>query len=779
MPVIIHRLRQVLVPLLLLLPPSVRGENPDYHPVSIVPDRVVFERDTRAVFAASAARLIVTDSDGTYVWDVASGRLVRRIIYEAFAKTHVLTPDEETMISGHMDGKIRLWSLATAALAGSMQEKKVRDEVDEITALAITPDGALLVSGTTTGVISVWNVKTREKLRSFNFAADPEPINPKVIALRVTKDLKNVIAASRDSVRSFDFGSGARMMIHDLPREKDKSENSLFRDSLVSDDGLIAQHTGAGCDVAELRYIDLKDPSRPLVVDAPANCHRGEQDAYDRGEPALFASPVGSTLLIARSGVGEIREWNLKTRSPTRTIQWTSDATSAAIGVDKDLARIASNGDHSLSIRDLESGASVATFDLRVYPADAVLSKDGNAILFAQQTSDNSQQQLTLWEIGAADPKKILRVPGDTDTTIRDFSLEAKLVAATTKEDFVLLSLETGEVVHRFVAPQIKSPWNMRLSPDGKLALLLGDGADNETVALLIDTSNGSVKRSFDEKGPKQASKDDDSFDQTAVTDAAFSPDGKWLALGRFNQTIDLFDTASLKRIKQLPGLGGDDADRVWFLRFTPDGKKLISGSRDSGAFLWNVNAGRPPRAFLYDDMVAMHPHLGSVALSHDGSKLIAGSGQHAISSGDSGRERSIKVWNAGNGKRLSGWVAHESSVLVVTFSPDDRWIISASHDGTIKYWDAETGKVVATIMVSNDGHWAVLSPSGLFSGNAGDTNFFNLSRGYAARPLSDVRGELYRPELIESLLKGDREHRYAAAARALDLKKVWDGLRR
>jgi hypothetical protein len=121
---------------------------------------------------------------------------------------------------------------------------------------------------------------------------------------------------------------------------------------------------------------------------------------------------------------------------------------------------------------------------------------------------------------------------------------------------------------------------------------------------------------------------------------------------------------------------------------------------------------------------------------------------------------------------------AHESSVLVVTFSPDDRWIVSAGHDGTIRYWDAETGKEVATIMVSNDGHWAVLSSSGLFSGNAGDTNHFNYARGYAARPASDFRAELYRPELIEALLNGDKDHRYATAARALDLKKVWDSAR-
>lgn len=112
----------------------------------------------------------------------------------------------------------------------------------------------------------------------------------------------------------------------------------------------------------------------------------------------------------------------------------------------------------------------------------------------------------------------------------------------------------------------------------------------------------------------------------------------------------------------------------------------------------------------------------------------------------------------------------------MVTFSPDDRWIVSASRDGTIKYWDAETGKYAATIIVANDGHWTVLSASGLYAGNPGDTNPFNLARGLSAHPAADFRTQLYKPDLIADLLKGDPSGRYAAAAKQLDLKKIRDG---
>jgi WD40 repeat protein len=417
----------------------------------------------------------------------------------------------------------------------------------------------------------------------------------------------------------------------------------------------------------------------------------------------------------------------------------------------------------------LDDGKSLGDFGTSSTMTDAVLSQDGRSILLSQQTAanDHPQQRLSLWEVGTATPAKMVLVPADSETFIRDFSSQAKLAAATTKDGFVLYSLESGEEVQRYKLKQIKSPYGFRLSPDGKLAIVIGDDPNDNAVAFLIDTASGNIERQFEDRG---------SGDDTAhATDGAFSPDGRQFAVGYFDGTAELWDTRSQKRVKQFPAVAGDNADRVWSLRFTSDGKKMISGSRDSGAFLWNLETTRPPRAFLYDDMSAMHPYLAGVALSHDGSTVVAGSSQHAMSSGDTGRQRSIDVWNAANGKSRGHWLAHDYGVTVVTFSPDDRWIISASRDGTIKYWNAETHKCIATIVVSNDGHWFVLSDSGFFSGNPGDGNLLSVSRGTTVRPWSDFREKLDRPDLIAALLKGDPDHRYAAAARGLDLRNIWE----
>jgi WD40 repeat protein len=321
--------------------------------------------------------------------------------------------------------------------------------------------------------------------------------------------------------------------------------------------------------------------------------------------------------------------------------------------------------------------------------------------------------------------------------------------------------------------PAIKTPWIIRLSPDGKLALLLGDDENNASVALLVNTSDGRVRIAFD--GVKDSKTDDAASYAASIRDGAFSADGKRVALGRSNGTAEIWDVAALKRIKQLPS-GKDDPGQIRSFSFSADGKKLLACSRDGGAYLWTLESRKPPRAFLYDDYLAGHAHLGSAALAHDGSMVSAGSAQHAVSSGDSGYERSVKIWNAATGKLRRSWLGHEFAVNTVTFSADDRMLVSASRDGTIKYWDAATTKEVASIIVGNDGHWVVVSPSGLFAGNGGETTLLNFARGAGARPASDFKAQLYKPDLIAELLKGDPNHRYATAAKQIDLKKIWDG---
>ena len=70
-----------------------------------------------------------------------------------------------------------------------------------------------------------------------------------------------------------------------------------------------------------------------------------------------------------------------------------------------------------------------------------------------------------------------------------------------------------------------------------------------------------------------------------------------------------------------------------------------------------------------------------SVAYSPDGTKIISGS-----------RDNTIKIWDANTGECLKTLEGHSNRVLSVAYSPDGTKIISGSGDKTIKIWDANTG---------------------------------------------------------------------------------------
>ena len=71
--------------------------------------------------------------------------------------------------------------------------------------------------------------------------------------------------------------------------------------------------------------------------------------------------------------------------------------------------------------------------------------------------------------------------------------------------------------------------------------------------------------------------------------------------------------------------------------------------------------------------------YVESVAYSPDGTKIISGS-----------RDRTIKIWDANTGECLKTLKGHSDCVEYVTFSPDGKRIVSGSDDKTIKIWGVE-----------------------------------------------------------------------------------------
>jgi uncharacterized protein with WD repeat len=183
----------------------------------------------------------------------------------------------------------------------------------------------------------------------------------------------------------------------------------------------------------------------------------------------------------------------------------------------------------------------------------------------------------------------------------------------------------------------------------------------------------------------------------------AFSRDGRWLAAENANDTVTLWDATTETEIHTLPSnkpLGPLGKNWVYSIAFSPDGRWLASGVDDKTVRIWDVRSGRAVR-----DLTGLRRSVIYAAFSQDGRWLASGDD-----------DKSIRIWEVSSGKEIRRLTAHKKPIYAVAFSPNGRWLASASADKTIKLWDIEAGREVRTltghgnqvtsVSFSPDGRW-------------------------------------------------------------------------
>ncbi len=204
---------------------------------------------------------------------------------------------------------------------------------------------------------------------------------------------------------------------------------------------------------------------------------------------------------------------------------------------------------------------------------------------------------------------------------------------------------------------------SLAFSPDGRRLL---SGSYDETVRLW-DVDSGREIRRFEGH-----------TDQ--VRSVAFSPDGRYALSSSWDKTVRLWDVKSGHQIRQFKG----HSERVKGVAFSPDGRYALSGSWDRTVRLWDVETGREIRRF------EGHTHIvQSVAFSPDGRRILSGSW-----------DRTIRLWDVESGHEIRRLVGHRGIVACVAFSSDGRRVLSGgNNDRTIRLWDVETGQELRRIV--------------------------------------------------------------------------------
>lgn len=237
---------------------------------------------------------------------------------------------------------------------------------------------------------------------------------------------------------------------------------------------------------------------------------------------------------------------------------------------------------------------------------------------------------------------------------------------------------ERPKVIVGVPPPTVHPVEALAVSPD-KSAVAAGRG--NEIH--VFDAGSGTYVRTLTDPGLTTPDKKPVRAAHLALVDAlAFSPDGKYLASGSF-QEVKLWDAKTGALVRTVKGF----ADRVVALDFAPNGKLLATGggapTEEGEIRLLEVPSGK-----LVTDVKNGHSDtVFGVSFSPDGTKLAT-----------CAADKFVKVFEVPSGKFLKAFEGHTHHVLGVGWKGDGKLLASAGADNTIKIWNYEQGEQKQTI---------------------------------------------------------------------------------
>ena len=397
-------------------------------------------------------------------------------------------------------------------------------------------------------------------------------------ALRQTR--KHAVAISPDGRLVATGGSDKRISIHETATAAHVHELSghgdVVRALAFSPDGRLL---ASGGDDLTLRLWDVASGRPELVLTG------------HRASIQLVRFSADGTRLHSLADDG-IRVWNVEPEDPTVVLH---KGHAGAVVFSPDGDTLYSGGtDNTFLVWEASSGAplGVASFTRGLIAALAV-SPDGRVLAVG-----HNRGGLALWDTASLEPLREL-VGHSGSVAALSFSPDGKrLISCSSAGQVFTWDPVTGERLLEEPGTRT-TKIGVAFSPDGRRMAVtttegvrIGDVVSGKTIRTLAVPA--------------------------VVHAVAWSPDGRWIAVGAADHAVRIFDaaTGALRHERR------DHAAAVYALEFSPDSTRLASGSDDTTVRIWDVAAGAPVARLR-----GQHDPIFDLAFSPDGRMLASAGG--------------------------------------------------------------------------------------------------------------------------------------------------------
>ena len=618
-----------------------------------------------AQFSPDEKKIVTVSQDGTsIVWDVETGEPGAPFTgHEGPVYAAAFSSDGASVVTGGYDRRVLVWrpsdvrpydfTRLTSKSGSVIPPAKFRSldgHEGPVRAVAFSQDGTQIISGSQDNTIRLWNSEGGQLLKSFRGH------DGAVRAVAFAQSDQVILSGSHDnSIRKWNINEYEEIRV--LQGQVLEGHVDSILSAAFSPDG--DRIVTASRDRTARTWEAVT--GQPLKVFAEGHSFLATSAAFFPGGKRLATGAVDNTVRI----------WDVD--SGTQLVRLEHTGRAAALTVSKDGRWvITGSDDRTAKVWNAETGEVKYVLKGHQNEVTALaVSGDDRQLL-----TGDSRGRVFLWDIQKQTIIHELNGHARSRITAATFLPGTdRVLTACADRTVAQWDLKTGKEVPSLILKHPDSVVAMSLRPDTHQVLTAcGDGSvrlwDADTAKVLAELDRGDAK----------------------ITDVAINSDGsKALAVDANGRRTLVFSLATDDG-RLTPSQSHVSSGQLWSAVFAPLKNDLgILALGGSDAKLIGLKSTKRQKD---ETLVSFSPHgvIASASYSPDGSKIVTGSWDF-----------SARIWDSNTGadlRKLAGDNGHTGFVNSAVFSPDQagRWILTASDDGTAKIWNASTGSVMATL---------------------------------------------------------------------------------